>query len=310
MTKSLRAPADRFDTEVLGMHWIPLPSSDEDTAAVLRERLGVDFTTPRDGVTAQGDFTYLPVTVNYCRGERVERETVVFALGTEFVVTLQPAEPFLPFETAIAAMRRDATLTGSSYGVTFALLWALNDASDRVLRWVDHTVEAQRDILDAATAEHGNGLGAGPAREVIHRLGAAERVVARVRETQAQLAAAARHLDVDYAAQTSGLGERIGSLVADIEGVARRAEREHDGLRFLAQTATACLGVRQSGILRLHTGVVAVFLPPTVLAASYAAEFTWLPRLDPIPALFVFVVVTALAAAVPLHYLGRGERRT
>ncbi|MBF6354261.1 hypothetical protein IU449_06855 [Nocardia higoensis] len=305
---AVEAFGDSLDTETLGMHWIPLHAGDDHIAGVLRERLGVDFTPWCDGhagLAIPGDYTYLPIPVNYCRGETVERETIVFALGAEFLVTLQPAEPFTPFETAISAMRGDATLTASSYGVAFALLGALNAASERVLEHTARQLNAQRDVIAEASAEQGRGMGAAAVRTVIHGLGEIERIVSHVRETQSQLAVAARRLDNDLATRTSGLGGRVGVLVADVDRVARRAERDHDALRFLAQSATACLGARHSAVLRLLTAVVAVFAPPTMLAAVYAADFTWLPDLDPIPALFVFVVVTALAAALPLRVLGR-----
>ncbi|WP_040796993.1 CorA family divalent cation transporter [Nocardia higoensis] len=302
------APVDRFDTETLGMHWIPLHASDDDIATVLRERLGVDFAPWREGnagLPTPGDYTYLPIPVNFRRGETIEHETIVLALGAEFLITLQPAEPFVPFETAISAMRRDATLTASSHGVAFALLGALNVASERVLEHTARQLDEQRDVIARSALEEGHGMGAAAARTAIHRLGEIERIVSRVRETQSCLAAAARRLEHPPAAATGELGERVGDLIADIDRVARRAERDHDALRFLAQSATTCLGARHSAVLRLLTIVVAVFAPPTMLAAVYAADFTWLPDLDPIPALLAFVAVTALAAALPLRNLGR-----
>lgn len=121
-----------FETDLLPRHWIQLPASDAAAAEGLRERLGVDFAAANGRVWETDDFIYLPAVVHFRRGDVIAREALMFALGEHFGVTLQPEERFAPFDEAIAKMRRTPGLTGSSYGVMYALLWALNEAAERV----------------------------------------------------------------------------------------------------------------------------------------------------------------------------------
>ena len=105
----------------LRRHWIQLPASDPTQAAELRERLGVDFTAPRGRVWETDDFLYLPVVVNFSRAGTIERAAMMFAIGSDYLVTLQPAQRFAPFDKAIAKMRRHPELVESPHGIMYAL---------------------------------------------------------------------------------------------------------------------------------------------------------------------------------------------
>jgi magnesium transporter len=65
----------------------------------------VGFTAAKGRVWETDEFLYLPVIVNYKRGNTIERDTVMFALSNEIVVTQQPAQHFTLFDKAIAKMR-------------------------------------------------------------------------------------------------------------------------------------------------------------------------------------------------------------
>ncbi|MEV0292235.1 CorA family divalent cation transporter [Nocardia sp. NPDC050710] len=308
LTAPLPGAADRFDTEVLGQHWIPLSATDAETAVVLRERLGVDFTAARNRVWETDDFIYLPVVVNYKRGDTIERETIVFALGDEFVVTLQPAEPFTPFDKAIAKMRRNPALTGSAHGVMYALLWALNEASERVILYASDALEAMNDDIEMATNGYdrrGREIGVADMRGTMSRMNAAEEIVSRVQESQLQLARAARHLRTDIAGRTGELDSVIAILIADIDGVKEHAGFEHDKVRYLQQSVMTWLDVKQNQIVKVFTIITAVFLPPTLIATFYGMNFTWMPELEWQYGFLATTVMTLIAAVIPLVYIKR-----
>ncbi|RJO73471.1 hypothetical protein D5S18_19840 [Nocardia panacis] len=233
-TPLLRAANGRFDTEVLHRHWIPLARADDDTAAVLRERLGVDFPAAGERPWETGDFRYLPVTANYRSAEAVTRETIVFALGADFLVTLQPSERFLPFDGAAMKMRRDPALTGSPHGVMYALLWALNEASELVGHGVTAALDADRAEIDAATRDTDLG-------ETISRLNATERTISRTLDTQLQLSRAARHLGAEIPSGAADLDAAIRLLGADVDGVRQQAEYAHNTVRYLQQSVLTWL---------------------------------------------------------------------
>ncbi|MFQ6395873.1 CorA family divalent cation transporter [Nocardia sp. KC 131] len=228
-------PAGRFDTEVLQRHWITLSKSDIDTAAVLRERLGVDFAQVGSGVRESESFLYLPVAMNSAHGDGTERDSIVFALGADFLITLQPDAHFALFDKAVAKMQRNPALTASSHSVMYALLWALNEVSSDVVRDGSDALDAVSDDIEKATQGHRD-VGVAEVREITSRMNEVEQVVSRVRETQLQLARAARHLMADAPKSLDGLEAMIAVLIADINGVKEHAGFEHDKVRYRQQS--------------------------------------------------------------------------
>ncbi|MFI9508492.1 CorA family divalent cation transporter [Nocardia sp. NPDC052566] len=305
---AMSVPVDHFDTEVLHRHWIPLSATDTETAAVLRERLGVDFATARNRVWETDNFLYFPVVANYKRGDRVERETIVFALGAEFLVTLQPADHFPPFDKAVAKMRRTPTLAASPHGVMYALLWALNEASERVIHYASDALEAMNDEIEMATKGYdhrGREIGVADMRGTMFRMNAAEEIVSRTQETQLQLARAARHLMAETPCHIGDLDGLIPILIADIDGVKQHAGFEHDKVRYLQQSVMTWLDVKQNQIVKVFTIITAVFLPPTLIATFYGMNFTWMPELEWQHGFLATTLMTLVAAVIPLVYIKR-----
>ncbi|WP_216908358.1 CorA family divalent cation transporter [Nocardia noduli] len=302
--------ADHFDTEVLGKHWIPLSMTDAETAVVLRERLGVDFPAARERDWAADDFLYVPVVVNHRLGDGDPvRDTIVFAVNEEFLVTWQPTEPFVPFDAAIAKMSRDPLLTGSSYGVMYALLWALNDGSREILCSVDATLASVRADLAAASTEDGRrdrGGVTGELRGVPAALDAVERAVAPVRETQRHLARAAHRMRGELAWRAGELDGRTIALVADIDSVEKYAAAEYDTLRYLQHSLRSRLDVERNRLVEILTLLAAVCLPPTLISTFVHAigmpdwEFGYLAA----------TAITVASAVIPFVYVVRriGER--
>ncbi|MCP2315596.1 magnesium transporter [Nocardia amikacinitolerans] len=266
MTSSLGTPTDRFDTEVLGLHWIPLSASDEDTAAVLRERLGIDFARSLERIWEAGDFVYLPVAATYLRGDAVRRETIVFALGGDFVVTSQSAEPFAPFDRAVAEMGRRPVLAGSPHGVLYALLRSLNESAEGVLGRARSGLDGLARELD--TAVDGGVREAADLRAAVADLDAAENAVTLVRETQRDLARATRRLLAEHGDRAEELSGAIGHLLADIEDVRQRAVAEHDRARYLQHSLLIRLELRQARTVKI-LALSAALLSVALLALCY-----------------------------------------
>ncbi|MHC9294138.1 CorA family divalent cation transporter [Mycobacterium sp. LTG2003] len=306
MTTSLTV--DRFGSNVLGRHWIALAAADEAKAAELRAQIGVDFSVAaaKGRVWETDNFIYLPVVVNFKRGENIERDAIMFALGSEYVVTLQPGEHFGPFDKAIAKMRRQPELAESSYGVMYALLWALNEASERVIEYASDALEAMNGEIDMATAGYdakGREIGVGDMRGVLSRMNGAEEIVSRTQESQLLLARAARHLMAETPKDATSPAGLIGILLADIDGVKEHAGFEHDKVRYLQQSVMTWLDVKQNQIVKVFTIITAVFLPPTLIATFYGMNFTWMPELEWQHGFLVTTLFTLVAAVIPLAYI-------
>jgi len=296
-----------FD-RTLRRHWIELPATDPKRAAELRQRLGVDFAATQGRVWETDDFLYLPVVVNFSRAGMIQREGIMFAIGRDYLVTLQPTERFAPFDKAIAKMRRHPELGESPHGIMYALLWAVNEASERVIDIASDALEAMNGEIEMATNgydQRGREIGVTEMRDVMSRMNEAEQIVSSTQETQLLLARAARHLMADTPGHTGDLDDLIGILIADIDGVKQHAGFEHDRIRYLQQSVVTWLNVKQNQIVKVFTIITAVFLPPTLIATFYGMNFTWMPELDWQQGFLVTTLMTLVAALIPLAYIKR-----
>lgn len=298
----------RFDPEALRLRWIQVPADDPRTVAEVGTRIGVDFGAANGRVWETDEFVYLPVVVNLRDGNMIRREAVVFALGNDTLVTLQPEENFAPFGKAIARMRRQPQLAESPHGVMYALLYALNEAAELVIDYASDALEAMTDEIDMATTgvdDRGRDIGVSNMQDTIGRMNEAEEIVSRSQESQLLLARAARYLRSEISSTESELAKLMDILIADIDGVKEHASFEHDKVRYLQQSIMTSLDVKQNQIVKVFTIITAVFLPPTLIATFYGMNFTWMPELEWEHGFLVTTLLTLVAALIPLAYIKR-----
>lgn len=298
----------RFTPEALRRHWVQVPADNPETVTELTSRLGVDFTTENGRVWETDDFVYLPVVVNIHDGEVVRREAVVFALGDDVLVTLQPHAHFTPFDKAVARLRRQPHLAATPHGIMYALLYALNDAGEQVIDYASTALESMTDEIGLATRgmdTRGRDVGVSEMQATITRINGAEEIVSRCQESQLQMARAARYLRAETPTEDTELCMLIEILTADISGAKEHASFEHNKVRYLQQSIMASLDVKQNQIVKVFTIITAVFLPPTLVATFYGMNFTWMPELAWKHGFLATTLLTLVAALIPLAYIKR-----
>ncbi|MFD3941522.1 CorA family divalent cation transporter [Streptomyces sp. NPDC058579] len=288
--------------------WIQVAADDSAAVAKARAATGVDFEAAGGRVWESDTFVHLPVVVNVRDGDTIRRERLVFALGDDVLVTLQPATPFTPFDKALARMRRLPHLAESAQGVMYTLLYALNEAQERVIDHASDVLEHMSDEIALATDgydERGVEIGVSDMQDTIKRMNAAEEIVSRSQESQLMLARAARHLRAESGTRDPQLAALIDVLLADINGVKDHASYEHDKVRYLQQSIMTSLDVKQNQIVKVFTIITAVFLPPTLIATFYGMNFTNMPELSWDHGFLVTTLLTFVAALIPLWYIHR-----
>ncbi|WP_226367071.1 CorA family divalent cation transporter [Pseudonocardia sp. ICBG162] len=303
-----QASSVRFDPEVLRRRWIQVPTDNPSAAEEAEHFSGVDFAAAGGQAWETDSFAYLPVVVNFRLGETVARETIVFALNGDRVITLQPQSHFLVFDTAIARMRRNPQLAHSSYGVMYALLYALNEASEQVIDYASDTLESMNDTIQLATSgydDRGKEMGVADMQDAIARMNDTEEIVSRTQESQLLLARAARHLRTEVPAEATDLGTLTDILISDIDGVKEHAGFEHDKVRYLQQSIMTSLEIKQNQIVKVFTIITAVFLPPTLIATFYGMNFTFMPELQWEHGFLATTLLTLIVALIPLVYIKR-----
>lgn len=303
-----RTAAVGYNPADLRRLWAQVPADDAVKAASICEATGVDFTTGAGRVWETDEFIYLPITLNVRDGDTIKREAVAFALGCHLLVTLQPSIHFPPFDKALARMRRTPHLADSPHGVMYALLYALNEASERVIDHASDTLEAMNDEIAMATSgytERGREIGVSDMQDAIARMNEAEEIVSRSQETQLLLARAARHLRAELNLDQVQLAGLLDILIADIDGVKEHASYEHDKVRYLQQSILTSLDIKQNQIVKVFTIITAVFLPPTLIATFYGMNFTVMPELSWEHGFLITTLMTLIAALIPLWYIRR-----
>ncbi|QCX82654.1 Magnesium transport protein CorA (plasmid) [Streptomyces sp. YIM 121038] len=292
----------------LRMRWLQVAAGDLDAMTKAQDVTGVEFDTAGSRVWESDTFIYLPVVVNIRNGETVRRERIVFALGGDVLVTLQPATPFAAFGKALARLRRLPHLAESAQGVMYALLYALNEAQEHVIDHASDVLEDMSEEIQLATDgydEHGTDIGVSDMQDTIKRMNLAEEIVSRCQESQLMLARAARHLRTETSAADDALAAQIDVLVADINSVKDHASYEHDKVRYLQQSIMTSLDVKQNQIVKVFTIITAVFLPPTLIATFYGMNFTNMPELNWEHGFLITTLLTFVAALIPLWYIRR-----
>ncbi|MGW5972000.1 CorA family divalent cation transporter [Streptomyces sp. NPDC055186] len=177
MTTHETLAAATYDVPTLRKHWVQVADQDTEAMAKTREVTEVDFDTAGNRVWESDTFLYLPLVVNVRHGDTIRRERLVFALGKDVLVTLQPETPFAPFAKALTRLRRLPHLAESAHGVMYALLYALNEAQERVIDHASDVLEDMSDEIALATddyAERGTDIGVSDMQDTIKRMNAAE----------------------------------------------------------------------------------------------------------------------------------------
>ncbi|MBB5084837.1 hypothetical protein [Nonomuraea endophytica] len=162
-----RATVIGYDPADLSRRWTQAPADSETELARIAKTTGADFATAAGRVWETDQFVYLPVVLNLRDGETIRREAVV---------TLQPTAHFTPFDKALARIRRTPQLALSPHGV----MYALNEASERVIDHASDALEAMNDEIAMATNGYnhrGREIGVSDIQDTIARMNEAEEIV-------------------------------------------------------------------------------------------------------------------------------------
>lgn len=268
--------------------------------------LGCRFPPPDEGYEEDAAFIYLPVSVLVRDGHDVQQDQIAFALGDAVLVTREPAEGFAPFDRALAILRRRPGIPRTAHGVMYALLQAANSASNQILELASAALEGMnRKIRQIAEGydDSGRELTTDDIGETMAELNDREELVSRILESQLLLARAARYLRAET--EDAELRGQVETLISDIQSIKEHAGFEHDKVRYLQQSVMTSLNVRQNQVVKVFTIITAVFLPPTLIATFYGMNFAVMPELSWQWGFTATILLTLLAALLPLWYIKR-----
>ena len=290
--------------------WLEINAPSMQDMANLRKRFGID-TSPQSGSVAD-DGTFM-----YMRAKLLKAGTdaapsfgdVTFVLGEKLIAVLCEDSDFHPFELALQRLNRRPNSVGNPKAVLRLLLQTANDNADTVIDRIADELERNTqeisEISDGYNAQ-GRELGVQDLIETMQDLNEKEDVISRCLEAQLSLARTVRYLsgEIDNISEAE-LQVLTTELADDVAGVKEHAYFEHEKVRYLQNAVTNILNIKQNQIVKVFTIITAVFLPPTLVGTFYGMNFAVMPELSWEHGFIYSMVLTLMAALLPLLYIKR-----
>lgn len=285
--------------------WIRLVGmTDENKQMLLNER-GIDLNAV-DDMQDDDDYIYIPLRVMIHRADGfAKRRFLMIIMGKEQLITIQDEENFPPFNSVFKGIRRHPETLRNTQTLLCLVLHSLNEQASKVISAIGASVEETSDTISEITRSLNTGegtMGVSDINETIIELNKKEELISRCLESQLALARAARYLDSEVL-PSDEVQAHVHALRDDISGVKEHAAFEHDSIRYLQNAILASLNVKQNQIVKVFTIITAVFLPPTLIASIYGMNFSVMPELSWDIGFPVSILLTLVAAILPLVYI-------
>lgn len=293
-----------------GFLWVDVGQTCPEDLATLRERYNVDAQLQHASVYEDEEYVYMfarIVAMNECR--EPEFHKVTFVLGDRLLVTLHDTPEFTPLNRAIQRLARKSSLATDAKSLLRMILAGINDDTSRVIESIAEELEQAADTiaqLSADTGGSGRELGVSDLTETMLDLNDSEELISRCLESQLALARVVRYLNGEVDSRREpDLQALVKELIADVNGVKEHAAFEHDKVRYLQNSVVGLLNIKQNQIVKVFTIITAVFLPPTLVATFYGMNFAVMPELSWKHGFTISIMLTLVAALLPLIYIKR-----
>ena len=294
------------DTGAPPQGWLRISLAAPDKLRDVKQALGIDIARTLQGNLSQdGEFSYFPITFLNVDQGRKQASRVVFVLGRDTVISLEPSLAPRPLDTALDRLQRDRLSVGAfeSFAV---ILQAINDATDELLDSLNDdlgkVLVQTNSVLNSLEARDRD-FGVSDVVSTQLDLGEVEELLSDCIESQLQLALAARHALARLPTQQAHLKPQFRTLIDDIEAVEDHVSFVHDRVRLLQTTNNMALNVKQNQIVKVFSVVTAVFLPAMLISTYYSMNIANMPILEWQYGEPMIIVLTAGLALLPLLYV-------
>jgi magnesium transporter len=287
--------------------WIDLASPSRQEELAMEAALGVNLPT-RDEMAEievssrlyqEHGATFMIATLLTNTEEDEPRAVpVTFVLVGGRLVTIRYDEP-RAFAAFMAQVERQPNPESSGVHVFLGLLDAIIDRISDVL---EHASEEVEQIARAIFHPRRKGN----LESILHRLGRANMVMAKGRESLVTLArvtsfaALADEIETDRECK-----DHLTSLRSDVTSLTDHVAYQSGNITFLLDAALGFIGIEQNSLSKIFSVASVVFLPATLLAGVYGMNFEHMPELrEPwaYPAVLVAMVVVMV---VPVLWMRR-----
>ncbi|WP_269790821.1 CorA family divalent cation transporter [Stenotrophomonas sp. Iso1] len=317
MIRSIYRHEDRIQTvqgiadlPTEGFLWIDVGQSDPAAQTELRNRYNVDPQLSNTSVYEDEEYVYLLAELVAINEQREpEFHKVIFVLGDRLLVTLHDTADFTPLNRAMQRLARRPQQATDAKSLMRMILAGINDSTSQVIESIaldlEKTAATIAQISGQSTGE-GRELGVSDLTETLLGLNDSEELISNCLESQLALARVVRYLNGEVNNQREQeLQTLVQELIADVNGVKEHAAFEHDKVRYLQNSVVGLLNIKQNQIVKVFTIITAVFLPPTLVATFYGMNFSVMPELSWKHGFTMSIMLTLIAALLPLIYIKR-----
>lgn len=303
--------------ESLGMHasgellvstdqWLRVNAAHPEAIHFIEQRLGVDLVRAlHSGLSQQGEYSIYPLTFVSDEGAKKMVSRVIFVVGREILLSLEPSPSPTPLNDAASRLQRDGRHNDAHE--SFAIvLQTISDATDELLASINadlgEALVQTNSVLDSLeTRERDFGVTDVVATQV--ELGTVEDLLSECIETQLQLALTARQALARLPQEFAQYKPLYNTLIEDIEAVEEHVHFVHNRVRLLQLSNNLALSVKQNQIVKVFSVLTAVFLPALLISTYYSMNFAYMPILEWQYGEPMVIFLTALLALMPLVYV-------
>lgn len=287
--------------------WLRVCTEDPATLEMIRKDTGADLTRASSASFAvENDFSYIPVTFIDESNGVYNAVRVIFAVGRDLVITLEPATAPVVLNTALTRMERDGRDSENTLEIVADIFQAIADGTDGMVGQLNDLTEkvmvetnAVLSSLEVKTRE----FGVSDVTSTQINLAEMEELLSRCMESQLDLVRAVRHLRTRVFTENPPLRIVYDTLIEDIEAIEQHVEFVHDRVRFLQQINNMALNVKQNQIVKVFSVITAVFLPTMLVTTFYSMNIEYMPILQWQYGEPVVMVLTFIFAILPLFYI-------
>ncbi len=286
--------------------WLRFSAAQADALAAIEQHLGIDLVRAlKGGLSQTGEFLIYSLTFLSVEGDRKRASKVIFVVGREVLVSLEPEPAPRPLNIAALRMQDDGRAQ-DTFEAFAVVLQSINDATDELLDALNDDLgeslvqtNAVLNSLESQTRD----FGVSDVVTTQAALGTVEDLLSECIETQLQLALVARQTLARLPHERAHLKPRYQTLIDDIEGVEEHVHFVHDRVRLMQMSNNLALNLKQNQIVKVFTVLTAVFLPAILISTYYSMNFAYMPILEWQYGEPMVIALTALLALLPLLYV-------
>lgn len=142
----------------------------------------------------------------------------------------------------------------------------------------------------------------------LHRIGRAQSLVGKIRETAVSTARALSFLSSSermHAQDCLRAREQIASLATDIAALIDHCAFQSSQLTFQLDASLGLISIEQNAAMKLFSWAALIFLPPTLVAGIYGMNFAHMPELEWLLGYPMALSIILASAVLPLWILRR-----